>query len=190
MSSASGEQGQRHPWSQLGIRCRADTVRMVEPSLSSPMQRFLPTAMRVYGLCFALAPASFYWIPAAGRWEPFNVSYERMFTVMFFAWGLCLFWAADAPAENRAIVRFSALQGILHGGVMLYDAFALPDHLSHLAGDVFLHLSAGIILGLGSRGIENQPRSALPHKLRVGSWLAFLVIAVILLDAVFLRLSA
>jgi hypothetical protein len=156
----------------------------------SPAQRFLPTAMRVYGLCFALAPASFYWIPAAGRWEPFNVSYERMFTVLFFAWGLCLFWAADAPAENRAIVRFSALQGILHGGVMLYDAFALPGHLTHLAGDVFLHLSAGIILGLGGRGIENQPRSVLPHKLRVASWIAFVVIAVIDFDAVFLRLSA
>jgi hypothetical protein len=73
---------------------------------------------------------------------------------------------------------------------MLYDAFALPGHLSHLAGDVLLHLSAGIILGLGGRGIEKQPRSVLPHKLRVASWLAFLVIAVIDFDAVFLRLSA
>ena len=190
MSSASGEDGQCHPWSHLGNRCRTDKVHEVEQSLTSPAQRFLPTAMRVYGLCFALAPASFFWIPAAGRWEPFNVSYERMFTVLFFAWGLCLFWAADAPAENRAIVRFSALQGILHGGVMLYDAFALPGHLSHLAGDVFLHLSAGIILGLGCRGIENQPRSVLPHKLRVASWIAFVVIAVIDFDAVFLRLSA
>ena len=190
MSSTSDEDGQRHPQSQFGIRCRADTASEAEPSVSSPMQRFLPTAMRLYGLCFALAPASFYWIPAAGRWEPFNVSYERMFTALFFAWGLCLFWAAEAPAENRAIVRFSALQGILHGGVMLYDAIALPGHLSHLAGDVLLHLSAGIILGLGGRGIEKQPRSALPHKLRVASWVAFLVIAVIDFDAVFLRLSA
>ena len=163
---------------------------MVEPSLSGPTRTFLPTAMRVYGVLFALTPASFYWIPAAGRWEPYNVSYERMFTVLFFAWGICLFWAADSPSENRAIVRFSALQGILHGGVMLYDALALPHHVSHLGGDVFLHLSAGLVLGFGCRGIETQPRSVLPHRARVASWLGFLVIAVIDFDAVFVRLSA
>ena len=146
--------------------------------------------MRAYGALFALAPASFSWIPSAGRWEPYNISYERMFTVLFFAWGLCLFWAADSPSENRAIVRFSALQGILHGGVMLSDAFALPNHLSHLGGDVLLHLSAGVILGWGCRGIETQPRSVLPRKLRVASWLGFLVIAVIDFDAVFVRLAA
>ena len=73
---------------------------------------------------------------------------------------------------------------------MLYDAFDLPHHLSHLAGDVLLHLSAGVILGLGCRGIATQPKSVLPHRLRVASWLAFVVIAVIDFDAVFIRLSA
>jgi hypothetical protein len=151
---------------------------------------FLPTAMRVYGVLFALAPASFHWIPAAGRWEPHNISYERMFTVVFFAWGLCLFLAAESPSENRAIVRFSALEGILHGGVMLYDAFALPHHLSHLGGDVVLHLSAAAVLGWGCRTIETQPRSVLTCRLRTASWLGFLVIAVIDFDAVFVRLTA
>lgn len=57
-----------------------------------------------------------------------------------------------------------------------------------VSGDVVLHLSAGLILGFGCRGIETQPRSVLPDKVRVVSWLGFLVIAVINFDAVFVRL--
>ena len=138
---------------------------MVEPSLSGPTRTFLPTAMRVYGVLFALTPASFYWIPAAGRWEPYNVSYERMFTVLFFAWGICLFWAADSPSENRAIVRFSALQGILHGGRCSTTRLPCRTTSATLAGMSSFTSRPDWYSGLGAVGSRRNRGRCFPTEL-------------------------
>ena len=74
--------------------------------------------MRLYGVLLAVATTTFAWLPAVSRWPPYHPPYERMFIAIFFAWGLCLYRAARAPRQNLGLVDFTALQGLLHGGVM------------------------------------------------------------------------
>ena len=112
--------------------------------------RSLSIAMRVYGVALSLATSTFVWWPEVGRWPPYHPAYERMFVAIFFAWGLALYRGAKHPEASLALVDFTALQGLLHGGVMLADALqgnAGHHGLWHLVGDVPLHLSAPLVLG-------------------------------------------
>lgn len=112
--------------------------------------RSLGLAMRVYGVALTLATSTFVWWPEVGRWPPYHPAYERMFVAIFFAWGVALYRGAKHPEASLALVDFTALQGLLHGGVMLADTLqgnAGPHGLWHLAGDVPLHLSAPLLLG-------------------------------------------
>ena len=80
-----------------------------------------------------------------------------MFVAIFFAWGLCLFRAARAPRANLGLVDFTALQGLLHGGVMAADVAqgrAGQHGAWHLLGDVLLHLSAPVVLGFLRNRVE------------------------------------
>jgi hypothetical protein len=89
-----------------------------------------------------------------------------MFVAIFFAWGFCLYRAAPAPHSNLALVDFTALQGLLHGGVMAADvAQGHAGHHGawHLLGDVPLHLSAPVVLGFLRHRVE-------PYKVGLAPW--------------------
>jgi len=128
--------------------------------------RALGFAMRVYGVLLAMATTTFVWLPAVSRWPPYHPPYERMFVAIFFAWGFCLYRAARAPRHNLGLVDFTALQGLLHGGVMAGDV--LQGHAGHhgawhLLGDVPLHLSAPVVLGLLRHRVE-------PYRVGLTRW--------------------
>jgi hypothetical protein len=134
----------------------------------------LSLAMRVYGVLLALATTTFVWLPAVARWPPYHPAYERMFVAIFFAWGFCLYRAARAPRDNLGLVDFTALQGLLHGGVMAADvAQGHAGHHGawHLVGDVPLHLSAPVVLGLLRHRVE-------PYRVELARWEALMFLAV------------
>ena len=129
-------------------------------AMEQPVDRHavaLGIGMRLYGVLLALATTTFAWLPAVSRWPPYHPPYERMFIAIFFYWGLCLYRAARAPRHNLGLVDFTALQGLLHGGVMAADvALGHAGHHGawHLLGDVLLHLSAPVVLGLLRNRVE------------------------------------
>jgi len=126
----------------------------------------LGLAMRCYGVLLALATTTFVWLPVVSRWPPYHPAYERMFVAIFFAWGFCLYRAARAPRHNLGLVDFTALQGLLHGGVMAADVaqgHAGHHGVWHLLGDVPLHLSAPVVLGLLRHRVE-------PYRLGLTRW--------------------
>lgn len=135
----------------------------------------LGIAMRLYGVLLAGAPTSFAWLPAVSRWPPYHPPYERMFIAIFFAWGFCLYLAARNPRLNLGLVDFTALQGLLHGGGMVAGvALGHAGHQGawHLLGDVLLHLSAPVVLGLLRNRVEPYGASGLA----LAEALAFLVV--------------
>ena len=144
--------------------------------------------MRGYGLALAGATATFYWLPAFGRWEPINVPYEHMFAVIFFVWGAMLFRGAADPARNLGLIDFTALQGLLHGAVMAFDALTNHQHsLLHLLGDVPLHLSMFVVLGYLRRYARSTAPIAVTRSQGVFAIFLFIVIGMVVFDAVFLR---
>ena len=109
----------------------------------------LSIAMKVYGIFLPIAVTTFAWWPEVGRWPPYHPVYERMFIAIFFAWGICLLNGSYNPRENLGLVDFTSLQGIFHGSVMAVDTIlGNGGHHGfwHFIGDVFLHLSAPIVL--------------------------------------------
>jgi hypothetical protein len=145
--------------------------------MAEPIDRpadVLGLVMRAYGVLLALATTTFAWLPAVSRWPPYHPPYERMFVAIFFAWGLCLYRAARAPRLNLGLVDFTALQGLLHGSVMAGDLAlgnAGQHGAWHLLGDVLLHLSAPVVLGLLRNRVE-------PYQLGLSVWEALAFVAV------------
>ncbi len=147
--------------SKTGGRPPADSFEeLPEEVPRQPLDRHavaLGIGMRLYGVLLALATTTFAWLPAVSRWPPYHPPYERMFIALFFSWGLCLYRAARAPRHNLGLVDFTALQGLLHGGVMAVDvALGHAGHHGawHLLGDVLFHLSAPVVLGLLRNRVE------------------------------------
>ncbi|MBU6364966.1 MAG: hypothetical protein KJT01_02025 [Gemmatimonadetes bacterium] len=142
--------------------------------------------MRVYGVALALATSTFVCWPEVGRWPPDHPAYERMFVAIFFSWGLALYRGAKHPEASLALVDFTALQGLLHGGVMLADTLlgnAGHHGLWHLAGDVPLHLSAPLVLGRLRHRVS-------PYRLdlSVAEAVAFAMMFMVAVGVAFLRL--
>ena len=158
------------------------------PSPSKPIN-FLRHALRIYGALLAFVPSTFFIFPDLGRWEPYNVPYEHMFAAIFFAWGLCLYLAASNPAANVGLINFTALQGLLHGGVMFGDALMGMHHSHwHFVGDVPFHLSMFFVLGFLRKYAPIATQEEMSSRERLWATVIFSSIAIIVVYTVFIRL--
>jgi hypothetical protein len=157
------------------------------PSLN--FVNFLRNALRVYGLLLAIVPSTFFIFPDLGRWEPYNVAYEHMFAAIFFAWGLCLYLASFNPSANVGLIHFTALQGLLHGSVMLIDAIVGIHHSHwHFVGDVPFHLSMFFVLGFLRKYAPISTQIEMTSRDRNWVIVLFSSIAVLIIYTVFIRL--
>lgn len=99
--------------------------------------RLLRIALRVSAVTFVFLPSlGFAFFPAGFRWAPHHPPYERMIVALYVALGLCLWRAASDPRRHVLLIDFLILSSVLHGAVMLYDAFAQTGEHAHLWGDV------------------------------------------------------
>jgi hypothetical protein len=150
---------------------------------------FLRNALRIYGAMLAFVPSTFFIFPDLGRWEPYNVPYEHMFAAIFFAWGLCLYLAASNPAANIGLINFTALQGLLHGGVMFGDALMGMHHSHwHFVGDVPFHLSMFFVLGYLRKYAPIATQVEMTSREGLWATVIFSSIAIIVVYTVFIRL--
>jgi len=158
------------------------------PSPSKPVN-YLRHSLRVYGAMLAFVPTTFFIFPDLGRWEPYNVAYEHMFAAIFFAWGLCLYLAASNPAANVGLINFTALQGLLHGGVMFSDALLGMHHSYwHFVGDVPFHLSMFFVLGYLRKYAPIAIQEDMTSQELGWAIVIFTCIAVLVVYTVFIRL--
>jgi hypothetical protein len=158
--------------------------------LSPPkLVEILRHSLRVYGAMLAFVPSTFFLFPDLGRWHPYNVAYEHMFAAIFFAWGLCLYLAASNPAASVGLINFTALQGLLHGGVMFADALLGTHHSYwHFVGDVPFHCSMFFVLGYLRKYAPLAAVEQVSRSLQVRTVMIFAIIGGIVLYTVFIRL--
>ena len=156
---------------------------------TSKSVNFLRSSLRIYGALLAFVPSTFFIFPDLGRWEPYNVPYEHMFAAIFFSWGLCLYLAASNPAANVGLINFTALQGLLHGGVMFGDALMGMHHSHwHFVGDVPFHLSMFFVLGYLRKYAPIATQEEMTSRERLWAITIFSSIAIIVVYTVFIRL--
>lgn len=157
-------------------------------SLPNPVN-ILRHSLRVYGVMLAFVPSTFFLFPDLSRWHPYNVAYEHMFAVIFFAWGLCLYLAANNPAANIGLINFTALQGLLHGGVMFFHVLMGIHHSYwHFVGDVPFHLSMFFVLGYLRNYSPIATEEVMTSRARLWTIVIFSSIAVFVVYTVFIRL--
>jgi len=110
--------------------------------------------MRAVGwFTLVVLPAGFVVFPSGFLWGTHPQSphealspYLFMLVAMYAAWAILMIRGARDPAANRAIVDYGILANLLHGLVMLVQAFLYPHELQHLWGDVpALFLLCGVL---------------------------------------------
>lgn len=90
----------------------------------------LPAGLVVY-------PAGFLWgtDPGSPHHPPLS-PYLFMLLAMYVAWAVLMIRGARDPLGHRVIVDYGILANLLHGLVMLGEAFVYPHELQHLWADV------------------------------------------------------
>lgn len=78
-----------------------------------------------------------------------NMPFEHMFMVVFFVHGVFLLLAARAPEKSLSLIDYSIVSGVLHAGIMYWDASRL-GLVAHLrpTGDVVGTLLVPVLLTL------------------------------------------
>jgi len=80
------------------------------------------------------------------RWEPYNLAYEGMVSVVYIVWGIMLWRASSNPREHRSLIDFTIWGNLAHAAFMLGAAIALEGELLHAAGDVAFLGAVGVVL--------------------------------------------
>ena len=112
---------------------------MAEGSLaqSAAMMRIVGwLTLLVLPLGFLVFPSGFLWgTHHESAYEPWS-PYLFMLVAMYLAWAILMIRGARDPITHRAIVDYGILANLLHGIVMLVQAFVYSHELQHLWGDV------------------------------------------------------
>ena len=144
----------------LGRTVGADAVLMAAGLDSLGSEELVVELSKIGKIDLPGAAAALQHMPAATRAPKLAVCWGRR--------------AARAPRLNLGLVDFTALQGLLHGSVMAGDLAlgnAGQHGAWHLLGDVLLHLSAPVVLGLLRNRVE-------PYQLGLSVWEALAFVAV------------
>jgi len=70
--------------------------------------------------------------------SPFNGLHPYLFMliIVYIAWGILMVRGAKDPKANAALFDWGILANVLHGLLMLIQAFAYPNEHAHLWADV------------------------------------------------------
>jgi hypothetical protein len=112
--------------------------------------KFLRIALVVVGLIFIVGvyPLTIVW-PAGWAWHHTGQSlYLQMILGIYATLGVFLLIASRDPLAHRSLIWFTVWSSVVHGVIMALQAFAYPEHVGHLWGDVPALLIVAAVLGL------------------------------------------
>lgn len=116
-------------------------------------EKWLRLALIAFGLVFTLGllPLTLLF-PGGWMWEPRQPEYEQMILAVYAVLGIFLLRAAKEPAAHASLIAFTAWSSLVHGAVMLAQAFADPTEHTNLCGDIpALILVGALFLWLGPK---------------------------------------
>ena len=96
----------------------------------------LKVALVVVGVIFLVGiyPLSLLW-PSGWSWHTGYSDYYLMIVGIYATLGVFLIAAARDPLAHRSLIQFTIWSSVVHGLIMLFQAFAPGSH-GHLLGDV------------------------------------------------------
>jgi hypothetical protein len=115
--------------------------------------KYLRYALWVVGLMFVFGvyPLTIVW-PSGWAWHTGQSEYLQMILTIYATLGVFLILAARDPLAHRSLIWFAIWSSVMHGLVMAVQAFAYPQHIGHLWGDVAaLFVVAGVLAVLMPR---------------------------------------
>jgi hypothetical protein len=121
----------------------------------------LQAALLVFGITFLLVhPLMLVW-PSGWAWTPGQSEYEQMIIGVYATLGVFLILAAREPEAHASLIWFTVWSSVVHGGIMLVQAFVDPSERGHLVGDVPALLLVALVLGalMPRRGFRRAARA-------------------------------
>ncbi len=90
------------------------------------------------GFLWGMLPAGFPQIGPAHPESPYDAlhPYILMLAVVYLAWAILMVRGARDPKANAALFDFGILANLLHGLVMIPQAFIYPNEHAHLWADI------------------------------------------------------
>lgn len=100
------------------------------------------------GFLWGTLPAGFPQIGPAHPESPYDAlhPYILMLAVVYLAWAILMIRGAKDPKANAALFDFGILANLLHGLVMIPQAFIYPNEHAHLWADIPLLFAVCAVL--------------------------------------------
>ena len=110
--------------------------------------KYLSIALYIFGVIFILGvPAMMMWIwPSGWGWTPSQPEYEQMIMGVYATLGVFLILAAKEPLAHASLIWFTVWSSIVHGGIMLVQAFVDETDRTNLLGDIPALFLVAIVL--------------------------------------------
>jgi Family of unknown function (DUF6632) len=110
---------------------------------------YLRIALVVVGVIFVagIYPLTLLW-PSGWTWHTGQSMYLQMILGVYATLGVFLIIASRNPLGNLSLIWFTVWSSLVHGGIMLAQALAYPEHRGHLLGDVPALLIVAIVLAV------------------------------------------
>src|SRR5215467_2923022 len=116
-----------------------DTVRL----------KYLRIALILVGVIFI---AGIYLLmmvwPSGWAWHTGHSDYPLMIVGVYATLGVFLLRAARNPLDHLSLIWFTVWSSVVHGGIMAFQSFEMPENHGHLIGDVPALLIVAAVLGL------------------------------------------
>ena len=109
-------------------------------------KKFLPLALRVFGLAFMGLYLMTSMFPDSWMWEPRQSDYEGMIIGVYFVLGLFMFLAAKDPMKHLSLIWFASISSLVHGLIMLMQAMSDPMDEANMMGDIPALIAIALIL--------------------------------------------
>ena len=110
--------------------------------------KYLKIVLVVAGImCFGVYPLMVLW-PSGWTWHSGYSDYPMMIVGIYATLGVFLILAARKPLENLSLIWFTVWSSVVHGGIMMVQSFATPEHRGHLLGDVPVLFILAIVLAI------------------------------------------
>jgi hypothetical protein len=97
--------------------------------------------------------------PSGWIWHTDRSDYPLMIVGVYATLGVFLILAARDPLAHRSLIWFTVWSSVVHGGIMAFQSFEMPENHGHLVGDVPALFIIAIVLALlmprGSRAANH-----------------------------------
>jgi hypothetical protein len=103
----------------------------------SDRTKYLRIALTLVGLIFifGIYPLTILW-PSGWSWHTGHSDYLQMILGVYATLGVFLLRASRNPLANLSLIWFTVWSSVVHSGIMAAQAWANPEHVGHLWGDV------------------------------------------------------